>query len=718
MNIFVNEILENTDTKQIFRVLWIDEGNVIAYLIDVFDDKALPFKRTVSELREEILFDILIKIKEDPFLILNNVEGLPEKHVELRNNAWQVIKNLVSQEPGIFEKKERSQLIKEVLNTHNVTYPAVRKYIRKYWQRGKNINALLPDYANSGAKGIERKPGEKKRGRPRKSSSEGINIDLKTKKVFRVALEKYYLTTKKNRLTDAYKMMIKEFFAEDIYYENGVKKLKIKDEEKLPTLTQFKYWFAKEYRTPEVTVARKGRIKAEKDHRALLSNTLSEVDGPGSRFQIDATVADVYLISKFNSNWIIGRPIIYLVIDVYSRMVVGLNIGLEGPSWMGAMMALANTVMNKQEFCAEYGIKITKEEWPCEHLPDVLLADRGEFEGYNVNRLIDAFNMEVENAAPYRADWKGVVEKHFDLIQKRVKPFLPGYVDTDFQERGARDYRLDAVLTLEEFTKIIIKQIIYYNTKHYLKDYVRELDMISDNVEPIPLEIWNWGIKNRSGKLKYYPEELVKAILLPNKNATVTEKGIKLMGMYYSCDTALKELWFETSRQKGSWKIEISYDPRNMSNVYFVNPATKKFENCHLLPASERYKNSSLDEVKYLQEVEKDMFQRRTHSQLQKDIDYMSEVEHIVAQAIKRKSESEDESLSKLEKVTSIQEHRKLEKDQIQKEQAFSSVEPNLDTNNKGEVIFLNQKNSENEENYARSSIRDFLKRRKEKGDE
>ncbi|UTW70537.1 hypothetical protein KHA80_09280 [Anaerobacillus sp. HL2] len=95
---------------------------------------------------------------------------------------------------------------------------------------------------------------------------------------------------------------------------------------------------------------------------------------------------------------IIGRPIIYVVIDVFSRLVAGIHIGLEGLSWLGAMMALANTVTDKQKFCAEYGIPISKEDWPCEHLPEVLLADR-EFEGYNVDRLIEAFNMEVENAA-------------------------------------------------------------------------------------------------------------------------------------------------------------------------------------------------------------------------------------------------------------------------------------------------------------------------------
>ncbi|WP_209440918.1 DDE-type integrase/transposase/recombinase [Paenibacillus maysiensis] len=265
--------------------------------------------------------------------------------------------------------------------------------------------------------------------------------------------------------------MIKEFYSEGVYFENKRERIVIADQSKLPTMTQFRYWYQKEHGVETTMVARIGCRKFEKDHRAVLGSSTFEAVGPGSRFQIDATVADVYLISRYNPDWIIGRPVLYLVIDVYSRMIVGMYVGLEGPSWMGAMMALSNAASDKTVYCAHHGIEIPKTVWPCEHLPEVLLADRGELEGYNVERLINAFNLHVENGASYRADWKGVVEKQFDIVQKKVKPFLPGYVDKDFQERGARDYRLDAKLTLEQFTQIMIKQILKYNTSHYLESY-------------------------------------------------------------------------------------------------------------------------------------------------------------------------------------------------------------------------------------------------------
>ncbi|MFA9458818.1 Mu transposase C-terminal domain-containing protein [Halalkalibacter sp. AB-rgal2] len=715
MNFFVNELLRDSQTDKQFRILWVDEGNIIAYLIDIEDTKALPFKRTISEIKDEVIQELLIKIRKEPFAF-PDIDEVSEKYLLLRNQSWEVIEEMIKDEPAIFEKKPRSNHINKAIKVHGVTYPAVRKYLRKYWQRGKTINALLPDYKNSGAKGVTREAGDKKRGRPRKHFSTGINVDDSTKKIFRVALEKYYLTSKQNQLTDAYKMMIKEFYAKDIYFDDGIQKVIIEDKEKIPTLVQFRYWYNKEYNIVESTIARKGQKKFNKDYRAILNTSNSEVNGPGSRYQIDATIGDVYLISKFNPNWVIGRPIIYLVMDVFSRMVVGMYIGLEGPSWLGGMMAIANTVSNKEKFCAEYGITINREEWPSEHLPETLLADRGEFEGYNVERLIDAFGLHVENTAPYRADWKGIVEKHFDLIQKKVKPFLPGYVDKDFQQRGARDYRLDAVLTLDDFTKIIIKQILHYNQKHYLSGYVREEEMVRDDVTPVPLEIWNWGMKNRTGKLKYFPEDTVKIALMKREMATVTHKGINYKGIFYSCDRAIQESWFETARQKGTWKIKVAFDPRCMDNVYIVDSDPTLYEVCTLLPISQRFKSSGLDEIIYLQEQEKHSKVNVNHQQLQKDIDYISEVEAIVKEAVKKRKVEEDTSLSKAEKVGAIKEYRKHEKDETRKAEALKSEKERPSTK-AGEVVYLEQ-SPENGETYARPNIRDFLGRRKENKDE
>lgn len=57
--------------------------------------------------------------------------------------------------------------------------------------------------------------------------------------------------------------------------------------------------------------------------RPLLGNPTAESLGPCSRFQIDATVLDVYVRSRRARRPIVGRPTLYVVIDVFSRLIVG-----------------------------------------------------------------------------------------------------------------------------------------------------------------------------------------------------------------------------------------------------------------------------------------------------------------------------------------------------------------------------------------------------------
>ncbi|MBW4419912.1 MAG: transposase family protein [Myxacorys californica WJT36-NPBG1] len=137
--------------------------------------------------------------------------------------------------------------------------------------------------------------------------------------------------------------------------------------------------------------------------------------GPGSIYQIDATIGDIYLVSSLDRTRIIGRPVIYVVIDVFSRMIVGMSVTLEGPSWVGAMQAMENAASDKVTFCQEYGIEIAEEDWASYHLPEMILADRGEFEGYMADNLVNALNIRVSNTPPYRADWKAIVERNFRL---------------------------------------------------------------------------------------------------------------------------------------------------------------------------------------------------------------------------------------------------------------------------------------------------------------
>ncbi|NUE21545.1 hypothetical protein HUC07_23460 [Escherichia coli] len=95
--------------------------------------------------------------------------------------------------------------------------------------------------------------------------------------------------------------------------------------------------------------------------RGVMGTSRQHIFGPCARFEIDATLMDIYLVSVFNRAWIIGRPVLYVVVDVFSGMVVGFYLGLEGPSWDGARLALFNAFTDKVAFCRDFGVEITQE---------------------------------------------------------------------------------------------------------------------------------------------------------------------------------------------------------------------------------------------------------------------------------------------------------------------------------------------------------------------
>lgn len=93
------------------------------------------------------------------------------------------------------------------------------------------------------------------------------------------------------------------------------------------------------------------------------------------------------------------------------------------------------------------------------HWPRILLGDRGELLVEYGSGLVMAVNLDIEN----RGDAKGVAERSFRTLQAIFEPYAPGFVGSDFRSRGGRDYRLDAKLTIDDFTKFVIFSILKSN---------------------------------------------------------------------------------------------------------------------------------------------------------------------------------------------------------------------------------------------------------------
>lgn len=650
------------DPNSIERIIWIDETYTSCFLINIFDD-TLPRLRKVEEIEDVLSIGDASVVEADPFSIIISEDEISEKAKSIRDEAWKIVNHVLAYGvENLLISKTRNQVIRNVAQELKVNQKKVIRNLKRYWKRGMDYkNSLLPDYHKCGGFGVEKKSGDKKRGRPRKMGDivgEGMNIDEETKRKFQLATTKFYYRQTGVTIRFAYEQMIKELFRDEL--ENSP--------DKLPSYNQFLYWIRKSENVSEQIIKRRGKRRYELQYRPVLGSVQQEVRSPGQKVQIDSTITDLHLVSEFDRQAIIGRGILFYVKDVFSRMILSVHVCLEGPNFEQARIALMNMVENKVDFCKRFGIDITESEWPTAHLPECIVADRAELLSNASTTLTDQLNIKIENSPPFRGDFKQLVEQQFAILNRQVKPLLKGTIQPDFGERGARDYRLSSVLTLKELEKIVILSAIYYNNNFIIENYVRDEEMIEAGVEPIPVKLWEWGMKNRAGRLRKISKEQLMLTLLPTSTATISGHGINWKRMFYSSAKALKEQWFVKARMSGSYKVTITYDPRDVSFIYLHDKDTHTFERCYLLEHQSRYKDKTIEDVQHLQESEQRIKQQNKMSGLKEKINLIEEVEEIVKEAEKQ-SKRDRTNVSKNQRLKGIKDNKKKEIDRVRNEQ-------------------------------------------------
>lgn len=704
------------ENGELIRVIHLDPDQDKAVIVSLSVGVTVPKVIDMNKLQEEIESNVLVKTV-DPYLKIVDDKDITEAAIKKRDEDWQIVShywNTNIQE--LLDKNTRGSIYDKIGLTHGKPTITIKRLFSRFWQRGMTKNALLPDYANSGGRGKEKKLAAAKIGRPKKADYDGnvatgINITDDIKKLFQVAINKNYRTKNQISLKETYNYLLKDFFSDKYKDKDGMIRHQVWDKSRIPTYDQFYYWFKKTENPQKDISLRESKKELDLNYRPILSNSTLETDGPGTRFQIDATVADIYLVSALDRNRIIGRPVIYGIIDVFSRLVTGIYVGLEGPSWVGAMMTLDNMMADKVEFCRRHGIDITEEQWPSHHLPEIIIADRGEFEGYSPENLINNMGVRIENTSPYRGDLKGIVERSFRTVNTKIKFKAPGAIMKEFRQRGDRDYRLDATLTLEEFTKIYIHMVVHHNNT-MIDKYPMAKEMIPDKLVPIPAKLWDWGIANKKGRLKTIDREIFRLNILPKGHASISRAGIKFEKLFYSSPRAVEEQWFIKTKTRN---IEIVYDPRNINNIYILENDGRSYEKCYLLEQSIQYKDYALEEVVFAFQLLDELKEKEKNETNQLNVNLDTEIENIVKKAKSEKGKSTTSSDSKSKQLKGIRNNRMAEKDLNRASESFVIGEKSSKEKNKTAVLSLPSKDKkESQEATSKDKLLDKLRKKRD----
>ena len=126
----------------------------------------------------------------------------------------------------------------------------------------------------------------------------GAIVDEQTERLFRIAIEKHYLKDTESGFPYAYRRF------KDLY-ENMFPDT---PKTEMPTRGQMYHFYRREYGQAERVMKRMSRVEYNKDGRPLIGTAGADVAGPGSRFEIDATIADIYLVSDNDRREDCGAP--------------------------------------------------------------------------------------------------------------------------------------------------------------------------------------------------------------------------------------------------------------------------------------------------------------------------------------------------------------------------------------------------------------------------
>ncbi len=169
-------------------------------------------------------------------------------------------------------------------------------------------------------------------------------------------------------------------------------------------------------------------------------------------WQCDHTLADILVVDSQGE--ILGRPILTTVVDTYSRCIVGIHIGMEGPSAAVTCLALRQAIMPKQ-YDVSYQLS---NQWLTYGVPQYLYTDGGaDFTSKHIDQI--AASLGITLCLRRRPSDGGIVERPFGSINSEFFSTLPGY--TTSRIKGHRtQVETEACITLEDLESLLVRYIV------------------------------------------------------------------------------------------------------------------------------------------------------------------------------------------------------------------------------------------------------------------
>jgi putative transposase len=173
-------------------------------------------------------------------------------------------------------------------------------------------------------------------------------------------------------------------------------------------------------------------------------------------WQVDHTRADVLVVDQGGE--VLGRPWLTIVVDTYSRCIMGVHIGFDAPSAAVVCLALRHAILPKQ-YSGGYELK---QSWGTYGLPQYLYTDGGkDFRSQHLEQV--ATELGIVLCLRRQPSDGGIVERPFGTLNREFFSSLPGYTGSSVEERSPQA-EAEACLTLQNLEKLLVRYLVdHYN---------------------------------------------------------------------------------------------------------------------------------------------------------------------------------------------------------------------------------------------------------------
>lgn len=249
-----------------------------------------------------------------------------------------------------------------------------------------------------------------------------------------------------------------------------------------------------------------------------------------------------------------------LLIDAYSRSVLGTALTYEGPCIDTIQDALLDTIRPK-DWLTELGIE---GNWPCYGIPLQLSLDNAwSNHSHSLESLAGLISKNGEYSSidlifrkPYKARQGALIERFFRGLAAVIKERLKGAIQSS-HPKDVRNAAEEACLLFDDIHRFLLEEIVAYQNRPH-----SELGKMTPNQK------WEQGMQSIPPAAPPLTEE-VRRYFWREFNGTreIRGKGISLFNMHYWSSKLGSKLAPKADQKGRPIQYAIRYNPSDISSV-------------------------------------------------------------------------------------------------------------------------------------------------------